>query len=83
MRFVPYNGGTVVPEWALHRPERPRVAVTLGTVVPAVNGLSSLAVVLEALGGTDVEVVLAAGTVDLSELGDLPGNVRSVGYLPL
>jgi UDP:flavonoid glycosyltransferase YjiC (YdhE family) len=83
MRFVPYNGGTVVPEWALHPPERPRVAVTLGTVVPAVNGLSSLAVVLEALGGTDVEVVLAAGTADLSELGDLPGNVRSVGYLPL
>jgi UDP:flavonoid glycosyltransferase YjiC (YdhE family) len=86
MRFVPYNGGTVVPEWALHRPERPappRVAVTLGTVVPALSGVSSLAVVLEALGGMDVEVVLAAGTADLSELGTLPENVRSVGYLPL
>jgi UDP:flavonoid glycosyltransferase YjiC (YdhE family) len=83
MRFVPYNGGTVVPEWALRRPERPRIAVTLGTVVPAVAGLSSLAVVLSALGGMDVEVVLAAGTADLSELGALPDNVRSVGYLPL
>jgi UDP:flavonoid glycosyltransferase YjiC (YdhE family) len=83
MRFVPYNGGTVVPDWALHPSERPRVAVTLGTVVPAVSGVSSLAVVLSALGGMDVEVVLAAGTADLTELGTLPDNVRSVGYLPL
>lgn len=83
MRFVPYNGGTVVPDWALQRPAQVRVAVTLGTVVPAVAGLSSLAVVLEALGGMDVDVVLAAGTADLTELGTLPGNVRAVGYLPL
>jgi UDP:flavonoid glycosyltransferase YjiC (YdhE family) len=83
MRFVPYNGGTVVPEWALHRAGRARVAVTLGTVVPAVSGLSSLVVVVEALGGMDVDVVLAAGTADLTELGSLPENVRAVGYLPL
>jgi UDP:flavonoid glycosyltransferase YjiC (YdhE family) len=83
MRFVPYNGGTLVPDWALRRPGRPRVAVTLGTVVPALSGVSSLAVVLEALGGMDVEVVLAAGTADLTELGTLPENARAVGYLPL
>lgn len=83
MQYVPYNGGTVVPAWALRRPDRPRVAVTLGTVVPVMVGVSSLAVVLEALGGMDVEVVLAAGTADLTELGELPANVRSVGYLPL
>ncbi|MER6876814.1 glycosyltransferase, partial [Amycolatopsis sp. NPDC000673] len=83
MQFVPYNGGSVVPEWALRKPERPWVAVTLGTVVPAMAGISSLKVVLDALGGMDVEVVLAAGTADVSELGELPENVRSVGYLPL
>ncbi|MFF0148778.1 UDP:flavonoid glycosyltransferase YjiC (YdhE family) [Amycolatopsis sulphurea] len=83
MQFVPYNGGAVLPEWALYRPERPRIAVTLGTVVPSVNGVSSLAAVLAGLGGMDVEVVLAAGTADLSELGELPANVRSVGFLPL
>ncbi|WP_200862765.1 nucleotide disphospho-sugar-binding domain-containing protein [Amycolatopsis orientalis] len=83
MRFVPYNGGAVLPEWVLRKPDRPRVAVTLGTVVPAMSGVSSLKVVLDALGGMDVEVILAAGTADLSELGELPGNVRSVGYLPL
>ncbi|HEY2700387.1 MAG TPA: glycosyltransferase [Pseudonocardiaceae bacterium] len=83
MRFVPFNGGTVVPEWALTTPERPRVAVTLGTVVPAVAGVSSLKIVVDALGGLDVDVVLAAGTADLTELGELPANVRSVGFLPL
>jgi UDP:flavonoid glycosyltransferase YjiC (YdhE family) len=83
MRFVPYNGGTVVPEWALHRPERPRIAVTLGTVVPVLTGTSNLTVVIEALGGLDVDVVLAAGQTDLTDLGELPANVRSVGFLPL
>lgn len=83
MRFVPFNGGTVVPDWALEPPERPRVAVTLGTVVPAMVGVSSLKIVVDALGGMDVDVVLAAGTADLTDLGELPANVRSVGYLPL
>ncbi|MFD2473028.1 glycosyltransferase [Amycolatopsis silviterrae] len=83
MQFVPYNGGSVLPEWVLRKADRPRIAVTLGTVVPVMSGISSLKVVLDALGGMDVEVVLAAGTTDLSELGELPANVRSVGYLPL
>jgi UDP:flavonoid glycosyltransferase YjiC (YdhE family) len=83
MRFVPFNGGTVVPKWALAPSDRPRVAVTLGTVVPAMTGVSNLKVVIEALGGMDVDVVLAAGTADLTDLGELPGNVRSVGFLPL
>lgn len=83
MRFVPFNGGAAVPDWALRRPDRPRVAVTLGTVVPALSGTTNLTVVIEALGGMDVEVVLAAGTTDLSELGPLPANVRSVGFLAL
>jgi UDP:flavonoid glycosyltransferase YjiC (YdhE family) len=83
MRFVPYNGGAVLPEWALCRPGRPRVCVTLGTVVPIMTGTSNLSATISALGGMDVEVVLAAGTADLSALGVLPDNVRSVGFLPL
>jgi UDP:flavonoid glycosyltransferase YjiC (YdhE family) len=55
----------------------------LGTVVPAMTGVSNLTVVIEALGGMDVDVVLAAGKADLTELGELPANVRSVGFLPL
>ena len=83
MAYVPFNGGGVLPDWAQRHPERPVVGVTLGTVVPSVVGTSSLAVVLDGLAGLDVDVVLAAGQTDLSALGDLPANVRSVGYLPL
>jgi UDP:flavonoid glycosyltransferase YjiC (YdhE family) len=83
MRYVPYNGGAVVPPWALAEPPRPRVGVTLGTVVPMVSGSSILGVVLEALNDLEVDVVLAAGRADLSMLGPLPDNVNSVGYLPL
>jgi UDP:flavonoid glycosyltransferase YjiC (YdhE family) len=83
MRYVPYNGGAVLPDWARQRPVRPRVGVTLGTVVPIMTGTTSLTVVIEALGTLDVEVVLAAGSADLSALGTLPDNVRSVGFLPL
>src|SRR4051794_34522068 len=34
MQYVPFNGGAVVEPWARATPERPRVLVTLGTVVP-------------------------------------------------
>lgn len=47
------------------------------------TGISSLSAAICALGEMDVEVVLAAGKADLSALGTLPGNVRSVGFLPL
>ncbi|MGH3546769.1 MAG: nucleotide disphospho-sugar-binding domain-containing protein [Pseudonocardiaceae bacterium] len=83
MRFVPYNGGAVLPEWALHRPARTRVCVTLGTVVPIMSGTSNLSAAIAALGEMDIDVVLAAGRADLSALGALPANVRSVGFLPL
>ncbi|MDT8913278.1 nucleotide disphospho-sugar-binding domain-containing protein [Amycolatopsis sp. PS_44_ISF1] len=83
MRFVPFNGGTVVPEWAMTRPRRPRIAVTLGTVVPVLSGVSTLRVVVDALAGLDVDVVLAAGRADLTELGRLPSTVDPVGFLPL
>jgi UDP:flavonoid glycosyltransferase YjiC (YdhE family) len=82
MRYLPYNGGGEVPDWALREPARPRVCVTLGTVVPAMLGSGLIGVVLEALAELDVEVVLASGSADLDGL-TLPENVRPVGYLPL
>lgn len=83
MWYVPFNGSAVLPDWALSRPERPRVCVTLGTLVPVLSGVSSLAVVIEALGAMDIEVILATGDIDLTGLGALPDNVRPVGFVPL
>ncbi|MBV8933469.1 MAG: DUF1205 domain-containing protein [Kutzneria sp.] len=83
MRYVPYNGGGIVPEWLVEPRQRRRIAVTLGTVVPTMAGLGILRPFLDAAGQTDAEFVLALGDVDHSVLGDLPDNVRPVGYLPL
>lgn len=83
MRYVPYNGGVVLPEWVLAESRRPRVLVSLGTVVPSMNGVSNFTAVLDALARLDVEVVLATGDADLADLGALPDNVRTAGFLPL
>lgn len=83
MRFVPFNGGSAVPEWALQRQDRPRIGVTLGTVVPVMSGTSSLSVVVEALADLDADIVLAGREADLADVAPLPDNVRAVGFLPL
>ena len=83
MRYVPFNGGAVVEPWLRVTPDRPRVLVTLGTVVPTVAGTDVVTVLLEALAGLDVEVVLALGDATLAQGTALPANVRAVGYLPL
>ncbi|MGW4038906.1 nucleotide disphospho-sugar-binding domain-containing protein [Streptomyces sp. NPDC004778] len=83
MRYVPYNGGSVVPEWALNRSERPRICLTLGTVIPLLSDGSGLLLLIEALSELDVEIVLADHSTDFEALGDMPDNVRLAGYLPL
>lgn len=83
MRFVPYNGGGVLPSWLIEPPQRPRVAVTLGSVVPAAGGIGALKPFVAAAGAVDAEFVLALGGVDVSEFGDLPENVRAVDWIPL
>ena len=84
MRYVPYNAGSVIPDWLLEPADRPRVLVTLGTVVPGLSGLGALAPLVESAAGADVEYVLALGDrADLTTLGTLPGNVRAVGWVPL
>jgi UDP:flavonoid glycosyltransferase YjiC (YdhE family) len=83
LRCVPYNGGGVLPDWLFEPIDRPRVAVTLGTVNPKVGGLGKLAPVVEAAKEVDAEFVIALGDVDAGDLGELPHNVRPAGWIPL
>jgi len=83
MRHLAFNGGGVLPDWVLERPRRPRIAVTLGTVVPAFGGVGSLEAVVRAVKDVDAEFVLALGDADPSPLGPLPENVRVTGWVPL
>ncbi|MGH3645667.1 MAG: nucleotide disphospho-sugar-binding domain-containing protein [Micromonosporaceae bacterium] len=84
MRFVPYNGGAVLPDWLAAVPDRPRVAVTLGSVSAlGEDGIATLRQLIATASGADAEFVFALPDVDLDALGELPANVRVAGWLPL
>ena len=72
-----------VPPWLDHGARsRPRVAVTLGTILP--GRLEAIAAVLAALRDLDVEVVAAVGPgLDPGELGPQPGSVRVERYVAM
>ncbi len=83
VRYVPYNGGGVLPEWLLDRGDRPRVAVTLGTVVPETHGLGEFKQIIAAAETVEADFVIAVGEKDTDELGTIPSNVRVTGWVPL
>ena len=81
MQYVPFNGGAAVPDWVRLPTDRPRVGVTLGTVVPRNTGTTSLGVVIEALAALEVDVVLAAG-LRRSHRSRHAARQRALGRLP-
>ncbi|MEV4173382.1 nucleotide disphospho-sugar-binding domain-containing protein [Nonomuraea sp. NPDC049709] len=84
IRFVPYSGGDAArPPWMFHKPERPRVCVTLGTEVPRWAGIGVLEDFVAAAQGLDIELVLALGGADPADLPELPANVRAATWLPI
>lgn len=83
MRYLPYNGGGVVPAGLLRRGDRPRVVVTLGTVLTEMDGVRAIVRLIEAAASVDAEFLLAVGDADLGPLGPLPDNVRALPWVPL
>jgi UDP:flavonoid glycosyltransferase YjiC (YdhE family) len=85
VRYVPYNGSSVVPDWLLGEPpELPRVCVTWGTSYARIAGdLAPVLTVTDALAALDVEVVVAASAAHRHLLRTLPPRVRLAESLPL
>ncbi|MFD7229159.1 activator-dependent family glycosyltransferase [Streptomyces sp. NPDC059881] len=86
VRYVPYNGPSVVPSWVHERPARPRICVTLGVSQQEVFGAhrASVGEILTAVAELDVEVVATLSETQVASLGvELPQNVRAVGFVPL
>ncbi len=84
VRYVPYNGRAVVPDWLRTPPDRPRVCVTLGTTLMGQDrGGDVFRDLLEGLAGLDVEVVATLPAREQEKLGAVPGNARLVEYVPL
>jgi len=85
LRNVVYNGDTVVPDWVWHPRERPRVCLTLGTVLPRLGEQFAATVqsVLEHLAALEVELVVAVDDAVATRLPALPAEVTHVGRMAL
>ncbi|MEV4754129.1 activator-dependent family glycosyltransferase [Micromonospora sp. NPDC049559] len=85
MRYVPFNGPSVLPHWLRTPAARPRICLTFGVSEWVAQWLTDerLADLLGALAELDVEVVVT-GVADRAErLRTGAPNVRLVGFVPL
>ncbi|WIV52796.1 nucleotide disphospho-sugar-binding domain-containing protein [Amycolatopsis nalaikhensis] len=86
IRPLAYNGEARVPDWVLRQRRRPRVCLTLGTVVPRTGRsqvAESVADIVGALAELDVELVVAVDDRIAAGWPRLPESVRHVGRMPL
>ncbi|MGC5033505.1 activator-dependent family glycosyltransferase [Micromonospora sp. DT229] len=92
MRYVPYNGPSVLPDWLRTPPERSRICLTFGlssrtdgqpiSALDQVLGSLSLGDLFDAVRGLDAEIVLTVAPELLTGVR-LPDNVQAVGFVPL
>ncbi|MEU7865159.1 nucleotide disphospho-sugar-binding domain-containing protein [Dactylosporangium sp. NPDC049140] len=83
MRYVPFNGTAVLEPWLLEAPTRPRVLLTLGTILPRDERAEPLwRRLLDRLTGLGAEVLIAVPDRHRESLGPLPDGVRA-GRVPL
>ncbi|MEV7008645.1 activator-dependent family glycosyltransferase [Streptosporangium sp. NPDC051022] len=86
MRYVPYNGTAVIPNWLLREPRRPRVCLTLGVTGNAFGvhgGGVSTSELLDAVAALDVEVIATVSPSQLTPGTSIPDNVRLFDFVPL
>ncbi|MEV7019812.1 activator-dependent family glycosyltransferase [Streptomyces sp. NPDC093991] len=84
MRYVDYNGPSVVPEWLHEPPARRRVCVTLG-VSGRDSGVEVITTdeILDALADIDAEFVATLDAHQLESGSRVPDNVRTVDFVPM
>ncbi|MEJ3651973.1 nucleotide disphospho-sugar-binding domain-containing protein [Actinomycetes bacterium KLBMP 9759] len=78
LRTVPWSGRGAVPGWLARPADRPRIVVSRSTISGG-PGSDPIPAVVRAAAAVDAEIVLVRPA---SEAG-LPGNVRTVGWVPL
>ena len=85
MRYVPYNGTTVLPAWLREPPRRRRICVCWGTSVTVLSPgrMASAPAAVQAMADLDADVVLAVLESQLPLLGTLPSNVIAAGPVAL
>jgi glycosyltransferase (activator-dependent family) len=84
MRYVPYNGRSVLPDWLRETPAKPRVCVTAGVSVRHYFGVDLINIAaLHMFADLDVEVVATLVPGPDESVDDAPANARVFDYVPL
>lgn len=84
LRHVPYNGVERVFDWMFTGRDRPRVCLTLGTVLPHLGRLAdTVSGVVRRLAEQGYEVIVAMDDEVAKELQPLPAAVLHAGRVPL
>jgi UDP:flavonoid glycosyltransferase YjiC (YdhE family) len=85
MRYVPYNGPAVFPDWLNEPPKRRRIGLTWGTSTSKLTSGRMFIPprVVEAARELDVELVISMTARDGGALGALPPGTRVAERLPL
>ncbi|MFD2765797.1 nucleotide disphospho-sugar-binding domain-containing protein [Micromonospora eburnea] len=85
VRHVASSGEAPLPDWAFRTPDRPRICVTLGTVVPRAAGDDAsdfMLAMLDHLAALDVELVVAVDDDIAARWHRLPPAVLHAGRIP-
>jgi UDP:flavonoid glycosyltransferase YjiC (YdhE family) len=85
VRFVPYNGPAVTPDWLRAAPVRRRICVTWGTSTTRLAGTATFLAprVIAAAEKMNVDVIAALSPRDAQALGEVPVSVRVAPALAL
>ncbi|MGI5186155.1 nucleotide disphospho-sugar-binding domain-containing protein [Dactylosporangium sp. CA-152071] len=85
MRHIPYAGAEVFPKWLYEKPERPRVAMSLGESTRRfiVGDWDRTPTIMKALEGLDVDVIATLNDVQLDGVEKVPDNVRTIDWVNL
>jgi glycosyltransferase (activator-dependent family) len=85
LRYVPYNGPSVLPGWLRAPPGAPRVCLTLGTTsTERYDGYAfDVQETLDALADLDIELVATLPPHRSYTLRHVPANTRVESFVPL
>lgn len=82
IRFVPYNGTAIAPDWLAAEPARPRIGLTWGTLLDSVAGqrYSPAPDIADAVAELDIELVVSVTTAQRAAFLPARPNVRVLDH---
>ncbi|MDQ1039007.1 glycosyltransferase (activator-dependent family) [Streptomyces sp. V3I8] len=88
VRYVPYNGTSVVPDWIRRDPAKRRVLATFGVSQEKSGDYQAFSIeqlqdMLDSLADLDIELVVTLPEQLQKELKRVPDNTRLVEFVPL